>query len=99
MTLKPHMVGQTIYWLNAQHTSAGHLAASSTVHKVDYDLMHHRFGHPSKDIFRQASSNIPSGISYPKNDPVCKRCAKGKMPAQAFLSQIVKQPNPLRKFI
>jgi hypothetical protein len=52
MILKPHMVGQTIYWLNAWHTSAGHLAASSTVYKVDYDLMHHRFGHPSKDILR-----------------------------------------------
>jgi hypothetical protein len=49
--------------------------------------MHHQFGHPSKDILRQASGNtknFPSGISYPKNNPVFKRCAEGKMPAQAF---------------
>jgi GAG-pre-integrase domain len=87
MTLKPHMVGQTIYWLNAWHMSAGHLAASSTVHEVNYDLMHHRFGHPSKNILSRASGNtknFPSGISYPKNNPVCKECAEGKMPAQAF---------------
>jgi hypothetical protein len=52
MTLKPHMVGQTIYWLNVRHTAAGYLAASSTVYEVNYDSMHRQFGHPSKDILR-----------------------------------------------
>jgi hypothetical protein len=40
MTLKPHMVGQTIYWLNVQNSATGHLAASSTVHEVNYNLIH-----------------------------------------------------------
>ena len=40
MTSKPHMVGQTIYWLNAWHTTTSNLVASSTVHEVNYDLMH-----------------------------------------------------------
>jgi hypothetical protein len=87
MTLKPHMVGQTIYWLNARHSATGHLAASSTVHEVNYNLMHCQFGHPFKDILRWVSGNtknFSSGISYPKNDPVCKGCAEGKMPAQTF---------------
>jgi hypothetical protein len=100
MTLKPHMVGQTIYWLNVWHTSAGHLAASSTVHKVNYDLMHCRFGHPFKDIFRRASGNtknFPSGIFYPKNNPVCKRCTEGKMPAQAFPKSNSLATNPFEK--
>jgi hypothetical protein len=87
MTLKPHMVGQTIYWLNAWHTTTSNLVASSTVHEVNYDLMQRHFGHPSKDILKQASGNtrnFPSGISYSKNDPVCKECAEGKMPSQIF---------------
>jgi hypothetical protein len=87
MTLKPHMVGQTIYWLNAWNSAAGHLAASSTVHEVNYNLMHCQLSQTFKDILRQASGNtknFPSGISYPKNDPVCKECAEGRMPTQAF---------------
>ena len=52
MTLKPHMVGQTICWLNVQHMTASNLVASSTVHEVNYDLMHHQFGHPFRDILR-----------------------------------------------
>jgi hypothetical protein len=100
MTLKPHMVGQTIYWLNVRHTSAGHLAASSTVNEVDYNLMHCCFGHPSKDILRQASGNTKnflSGISYPKDDPVCKECAEGKMPAQAFPKLDSRATKPFEK--
>jgi hypothetical protein len=87
MTLKPHMVGQTIYWLNVQNLAAGHLAASLTVHEVNYDLIHHQFEHLSKDILRRVSGNtknFPSEISYSKNNLVCKGCAEGKMPAQAF---------------
>ena len=35
MTLKPHMVGQTIYWLNVWHMTASNLVASSTVHEIN----------------------------------------------------------------
>ena len=100
MTLKPHMVGQTIYWLNVWHMTASNLVASSTVHEVNYDLMHCQFGHLSKDILRQASGNTKnflSGISYPKNDPVCKGCAEGKMPSQAFPKSDSQATKPFEK--
>jgi hypothetical protein len=100
MTLEPHMVGQTIYWLNAQHSTASNLVASSTFHEVNDDLMHCWFGHPSKDILRWVSGNtknFPSGISYPKNDPVCKKCAEGKMPSQAFPRSDSRVTKPFEK--
>ena len=70
----PHALGQTIYWLKVQITSADSLLAKSTVYTVDYDLMHCQFGHPSKDVLRQASDNVknfPNGILFPKETPIC----------------------------
>ena len=52
---KPHELGQTIYWLSAKLASADSLLAKSLICSVDYDIMHHRFGHPSKDVLRHAS--------------------------------------------
>ena len=94
------MVRQTIHWLNVQHMTASNLVASLTVHEVNYDLMHHQFGYPSKDILRWASGNaknFPSGITYPKNDPVCKGCAEGKMPSQAFPKSDSQATKPFEK--
>jgi hypothetical protein len=100
MTLKPHMVGQTIYWLNAWHLTTSSLVASLAVHEVNYDLMHCQFRHPFKDILRRASGNtknFPSGISYPKDNPVCKGCAEGKMSSQAFSKSDSQVTKPFEK--
>ena len=97
MTLTPHIVGQTIYWLNARHTPEQSLVASKTVHEVDYDLMHRRFGHPSKDILRRASGNtknFPQGVTYPKVDPICRGCAEGKMPSPSFPQSVSRATKP-----
>ena len=102
MTLKLHMVGQTIYWLNAWHTTASNLVASSTIHEVNYDLMHCQFGHPSKEysdehlviprIFHQEFLILKMILSV--KDVLKARCL-----LKLFPSWIVKQPNPLRKFM
>jgi Integrase core domain len=100
MTLKPHMVRQIIYWLNAWHSATSNLVASLTIHEVNYNPMHCQFGHPSKDILRRASGNtknFPSGISYLKNNPVCKGCAEGKMPSQAFPKSDSQATKPFEK--
>jgi len=101
MTLKPHIVGQTIYWLNAQHTTASSLVASSTVHEVNYDLMHRRFGHPSKDILRRASGNtknFSTGITYPKNILSAKDVPRARCLLRLSLSQIVERLDHLKRF-
>ena len=58
----------------------------ASVSKVNYDIMHQRFGHPSKDVLRQAQKHtlrFPE-IHFPSEDCVCPGCALGKMPNQAF---------------
>ena len=97
MTLHPHMPGQTLFWLSARITPAATLLTMSGVSAPDYDTMHRRFGHPSKDVLRHASGNtknFPSGISFPKNDPICRGCAEGKMPSQSFPPSVSRATKP-----
>ena len=63
------------------------LLPMSTVNSLDYDIVHKHFGHPSKDALKKASNNtknFPSGITFPKHNPLCKRCVEDKMPLQSF---------------
>jgi len=58
----------------------------ASVSKVDYDIMHWRFGHPSKEVLRRAqkhTQHFPE-IHFPTEDCVCPGCALGKMPNRAF---------------
>ena len=84
---KPHSPGQTLYWLSARLTSKHTMLALSLVHTIDYDIMHRRFAHPSKDVLRHASGNtqnFPSNLPFPTIDPVCPGCAEGKMMRSSF---------------
>ena len=47
---KPHELGQTIYWLSVKLASADSLLEKSLICSVDYYIIHHQFGHPSKDV-------------------------------------------------
>ena len=58
----------------------------SFIYKVDYDIMHKRLGHPSKDVISQSRKHLkgfPEDLSIPTETPVCPGCAQGKMPASA----------------
>ena len=58
----------------------------ASVSKVDYDIMHRRFGHPSKDVLRRAQKHtlrFPE-IHFPSENCVCPGCALGKMSNRAF---------------
>jgi len=54
--------------------------------KEDYELMHHHFGHPSKDVMRRALQNTKGfpKIEFPRSEPICPGCAQGKMPQKVF---------------
>jgi hypothetical protein len=80
---KPLIIGQTLYWLDALTTTV-EAQFIETIYKVDYYLMHRHFGHPSKEVLRQAkdqTKGFPEGISIPTNTKVCPGCVQGKMPA------------------
>jgi hypothetical protein len=87
LQFKPYCPGQNIYWLSARLTSWHAILAMSSVTTVDYNIMHRRFVHPSKDVLRHASGNtqnFPSNMSFPSNNPVCQGCAEGKMTRLSF---------------
>ena len=80
---KPLIIGQSLYWLDALTTTV-EARFTETIYKVDYDLMHRRFGHPSKEVLRRAKDHtkgFPDGIIIPTTSKVCPGCAQGKMPA------------------
>jgi hypothetical protein len=82
LTCKPLHLGQMVYRLDAAIADLD----AKQIYKVDYDLMHRRLGHPSKDIMTQAKNHtkgFPQDLPIPTNTPVCPGCAQGKMPASA----------------
>jgi hypothetical protein len=50
LQFKPYCPGQNIYWLSARLTSWHTILTMSSVNTVDYDIMHRRFAHPSKNV-------------------------------------------------
>jgi hypothetical protein len=87
LKFKPYSLGQNIYWLSARLTSWHVILAMSSVTTADYDIMHRRFAHPSKDVLRHASGNtqnFSSNMLFPSINPVCQGCAKGKMTRSSF---------------
>ena len=96
---KPHEPGQTIYWLSVKLASADSLLAKSLICSVDYDIMHHRFGHPSKDVLQHASGTtlgFPS-ITFPHEECICPRCAEGKMTRSVFPASDQRSAEPFNK--
>ena len=96
---EPHELGQTIYWLSAKLASADSLLAKSLICSVDYDIMHHQFSHPSKDVLQHASETIlgfPS-ITFPHEEHICPRCAEGKMTRSVFPASDQKSAKPFDK--
>ena len=70
------------------------LASVSTIYAIDYDLMHRRMGHPSRDVLHQATrhtENFPKETQFlagPSNQPICRGCAEGKMHLQLFVDSV-----------
>ena len=96
---KPHEPGQTIYWLSVKLASADSLLAKSLICSVDYDIMHHHFGHPSKDVLQHASGTtlgFPS-ITFPHEECICPRCAEGKMTRSVFPASDQRSAKPFNK--
>jgi hypothetical protein len=66
----------------------------------DYEIMHRQLEHPSKDVLshaRDKTMGFPKGISFPKADPICSRCAKGKMPSKSFPTSESHAKKPFEK--
>src|SRR6201984_1837554 len=79
----PLVQGQTVYWLDASVSDVD-TSKAHNIYSVDYDLMHKRLGHPSKDVLTHAKNKtkgFPKDLIIPTKPHVCPGCAQGKMPA------------------
>ena len=96
------MTGQTLYWLDAETTFINaQVVDTPDVYKVDYDLMHRRLGHPSKEVLRRAKDHtkgFPDGIIIPSTPDLCPGCAQGKMPAASHPPSTTRAKAPLIRF-
>ena len=93
---------ETVYWLtsNIEHSSPLRSIAGLTVHSVNYDTMHKRFAHPSKDVMskvREHTLNFPKGLVIPKTVPICKGCAEGKMTSKSFPQSLTRAKKPFER--
>ena len=95
LTLYPRQPGSMIYTMIAKLVYKTALLASVlTIYAVDYDLMHRRMGHPSRNVLHQATchtENFPKEIQFPvssSNQPICRGCAEGKMHLQPFVDSV-----------
>ena len=53
---------------------------------IDFEVMHHRLAHPSKEALQKAWKHVKDvpDISIPKEGHICPGCAQGKMTNKSF---------------
>ena len=75
LSLFPQLPGDTIFWFCCTLIKeSAQIISMSTIHSVDYDLIHCHMGHPSHDVLKQVSKNtqgFPSGILILMDLPIC----------------------------
>jgi len=87
---------EMLFWLKAEQPS---LNGVESVFTTDYDLLHRRLGHPSKDMQKQTqqhTARLPD-VKIPCKMPICPGCALGKMSQQPFPSLGKWAAHPLIK--
>ena len=60
--------------------------AIDSVYNFDYDIVHKRLGHPSKDVIQKARKHLKDfpEVEVPTEDHICPGCAQGKMTNRSF---------------
>lgn len=80
----PRSRGDTIYqivaWLHK------YLDVLKAEPGVDYNIMHRRFGHPSRRVLNKAQKHTKGfpNVDFSHEEPICPGCTKGKMHQQSY---------------
>ena len=75
-----------LYILKAESATEDFLTNALTVYALDYNTMHCRFGHASKDALHHARKHVHGfpNIEFPTQDSICPGCTLGKLPNKSF---------------
>src|ERR1700688_3116732 len=60
--------------------------AINTIYTVDYETLHRRLAHPSKEVLLKARKHLKDfpEIEFPTEEQLCPGCAQGKMTNRSF---------------
>ena len=97
LTFYPREKDDTIFCVKSAD-SAQALSANTLVSRVNYDTMHRRLAHPSRDVLTHArdhTNGFPQ-IIFPRDVPVCRGCAEGKMPLRPFRPSAKRASRPFQ---
>jgi len=87
LTFVPRYEGDSIYVIRSLAAKEAELhSAVETVYKIDYEIMHKRMAHPSKDVIIHARKHLKDfpEVEVPSKENLCPGCAQGKMSNRPF---------------
>ena len=87
LIFKPRESGDSIYVIRSLAAKEAELhSAISTIHRVDYEIIHRQMAHPSKDVLQKARKHLKDfpKIEIPAEDHICPGCVQGKMTNRPF---------------
>ena len=99
LTFTPRSEKDSIYVIRALAACEADLhSAINTIYIIDYETMHKRLAHPSKDVLQKARKHLKDfpQIEIPSEDHVCPGCAQGKMTNRPFPATMRRASKPFQ---
>ena len=87
LTFTPRSEKDSIYIIRALAACKVDLhSAVTSIYLIDYEMVHKRLAHPSKDVLQKARKHLKDfpEIEIPSEEHVCPGCAQGKMTNHPF---------------
>ena len=97
LTFKPRSERDSIYVIRALAVCNADLHSTiQSIYAIDYETMHKRLAHPSKDVLQKARKHLKDfpQIEIPSEDHVCPGCAQGKMTNRPFPATTQRASRP-----
>ena len=87
LTFLPRTTEDSIYVIKSMAANnEGMYSALASVYKIDYETIHNRLAHPSRDVITTGWKHLKDfpRVEVPAEDPLCPGCAQGKMTNRSF---------------
>ena len=97
MTFTPRSERDSIYVIRALAACNVDMhSAVESIYIVDYETMHKRLVHPSKDVLQKARKHLKDfpQIEIPSEDHICPGCMQGKMTNRPFPTTMQRASRP-----